>query len=111
MEPKRYLGLPAAQLNKYPVLLEAIIKETPEDHPDHGFLVEAIRVIRNMSLTAQLKAWQHSAKREDLPRGADAVVRRERAVNIATLQDKLWSDFVSEEEQNLTSDADKHTQQ
>ena len=53
-----FISRPAEHLQKYPVLLEAIQKETAEGNPDADFLGEAIQAIRRLSTVAQLLTFQ-----------------------------------------------------
>lgn len=55
---KHYLGRPAKHLQKYPVLLEAIYRETADGNPDADFLLEAIDAIKNLQSVAQLRTFQ-----------------------------------------------------
>lgn len=45
-------------MQKYPVLLDAIYKETVEGNPDADFLLEAIQAIKNLQTVAQLWTFQ-----------------------------------------------------
>ncbi|KAH8084690.1 Dbl homology domain-containing protein, partial [Filobasidium floriforme] len=93
MDIKYLITRPATQLNRYPQILEAILSETSHESPDATFLVEAIKAIRNLSLTAQLKVWQASANREEIPPTEDALVQRERVAHQANMLDKpctIW---------------------
>lgn len=53
-----YLNRPAEHLQKYPVLLEAVFKETEESNPDGDYLQEAIAAIQNLQNVAQLRTFQ-----------------------------------------------------
>ena len=55
---KHYLNRPAEHLQKYPVLLEAVYRETEESNPDGDFLNEAITAIQNLQNVAQLWTFQ-----------------------------------------------------
>ena len=55
---KHYLARPAKHLQKYPVLLEAIHRETADGNPDADFLLEAIDAIRNLQSVSQLRTFQ-----------------------------------------------------
>jgi hypothetical protein len=55
---KHFIHRPSEHLQKYPVLLEAIFKETAEGNPDADFLVAAEHAIRNLSSVAQLRTFQ-----------------------------------------------------
>jgi hypothetical protein len=58
LDLKHYLNRPAERLQKYPVLLEAIINETPKMNPDREFLQEAVEAIKNLQQVAQLRTFQ-----------------------------------------------------
>ena len=45
-------------MQKYPVLLDAVYKETAPENPDSEFLVEAIEAIKNLQSIAQLRTFQ-----------------------------------------------------
>jgi RHO1 GDP-GTP exchange protein 1/2 len=60
---KHFIYRPSEHLQKYPVLLEAIFKETAEGNPDADFLVEAEQAIRNLSSVAQLRTFQSAMSR------------------------------------------------
>ena len=45
-------------MQKYPVLLDAVYKETAAENPDSEFLVEAIEAIKNLQSIAQLRTFQ-----------------------------------------------------
>lgn len=111
MDIKYLITRPATQLNRYPQILEAILNETAEESPDTTFLVEAIKSIRNLSLTAQLKVWQASANRDETRITDDALVQKERIAHQAGILEKPWSDFVSVEDQAVMSEEEKRVQQ
>ncbi|KDQ19102.1 hypothetical protein BOTBODRAFT_103593 [Botryobasidium botryosum FD-172 SS1] len=58
LDLKSFISRPAEHLQRYPVLLEAIQKETAEGNPDADFLGEAIQAIRRLSTVAQLMTFQ-----------------------------------------------------
>jgi RHO1 GDP-GTP exchange protein 1/2 len=58
MDLKHYLSRPSEHLQKYPVLLEAISRETVRRNPDIDFLSEAILAIKNLQTFAQLRTFQ-----------------------------------------------------
>lgn len=60
---KHFIYRPSEHLQKYPVLLEAIFKETAEGNPDADFLVAAEHAIRNLSSVAQLRTFQSAMGR------------------------------------------------
>lgn len=55
---KRFLGRPVAQLQRYSKLLDAIIKETPEDQFDRTIMAEAADAIANFALEGKLIGFQ-----------------------------------------------------
>ena len=57
---KHYLSRPLEHLQKYPVFLEAIHKETEHDNPDGDYLLEAIDAIKTLQSMAQLRTFQIS---------------------------------------------------
>lgn len=63
LDLKTFITRPAEHLTKYPLLLEAIFKETAEGNPDADFLVEAEQAIRNLSSVAQLRTFQSAMGR------------------------------------------------
>ena len=48
MELNGYLTKPTTRLGRYPLLLEAVLKYTPDGHPDKRDLPEAIKMIRGL---------------------------------------------------------------
>jgi RHO1 GDP-GTP exchange protein 1/2 len=46
LELNGYLTKPTTRLARYPLLLEAVLKHTPEDHPDKTALPKVIGVVR-----------------------------------------------------------------
>lgn len=58
MDLKHFLNRPSDHLQKYPVLLEAILEKTEEENPDTEFLKEAISTIKSLHSFAQLKTFQ-----------------------------------------------------
>ena len=58
MDLKHFLTRPSEHLQKYPVLLEAIYKETSEGNPDAEFLLAATQAIRNLQTVSQLRTFQ-----------------------------------------------------
>lgn len=46
LELNGYLTKPTTRLARYPLLLEAVLKHTPEDHPDKTVLPKVIGVVR-----------------------------------------------------------------
>lgn len=57
------MSRPAEHLQKYPVLLEAILQVTDQDNPDADYLVEAMRAMRNLSNVATLRTFQSAMGR------------------------------------------------
>jgi hypothetical protein len=55
---KHFLSRPSEHLQKYPIALEAIMKETTEGNPDAYYLAEAIEAIRSLQNVAQLRTFQ-----------------------------------------------------
>ncbi|EKM81602.1 hypothetical protein AGABI1DRAFT_54457, partial [Agaricus bisporus var. burnettii JB137-S8] len=58
LDLKHFLNRPSDHLQKYPVLLEAILEKTEEENPDAEFLKEAISTIKSLHSFAQLKTFQ-----------------------------------------------------
>ncbi|KAF8628723.1 hypothetical protein AX17_005945 [Amanita inopinata Kibby_2008] len=58
LDLRHYLSRPAEHLQKYPVLLDAIVNETHKNNPDRDFLQEAIDAIKNLQQVAQLRTFQ-----------------------------------------------------
>ncbi|KAK1225868.1 Rho guanine nucleotide exchange factor [Marasmius sp. AFHP31] len=58
LDLKHFLNRPSEHLQKYPVLLEAILKETAEGNPDTSYLKEAIDSIKDLQTFAQLRTFQ-----------------------------------------------------
>jgi RHO1 GDP-GTP exchange protein 1/2 len=55
---KHFLSRPSEHLQKYPVLLDAVYKETVVGNPDAEFLLEAIEAIKGLQTVAQLWTFQ-----------------------------------------------------
>jgi len=55
---KHYLTRPSEHLQKYPVLLEAIYRETHPSNPDGDYLAAAIDAIKNLQEVARLRTFQ-----------------------------------------------------
>ncbi|TFK21787.1 signal transducer [Coprinopsis marcescibilis] len=53
-----YLNRPTEHLQKYPVLLQAVYKETTRENPDGDFLQAAIVAIKDLQHVAQLRTFQ-----------------------------------------------------
>jgi len=85
---KYLITRPSTQLQRYPALLEAILKATEPDDPDLDFLVEALASIQNLSAISNLKLFHASRGRG--PAGK-----------------MQWYDLVPEEQRSLI---DKHEQ-
>ncbi|KAI8098132.1 CNH domain-containing protein [Gilbertella persicaria] len=47
-----YLLSPVTRMQRYPLLIEALLKKTPEDHPDHVFLTRSYDIIRSVATKA-----------------------------------------------------------
>ncbi|KAF8621825.1 hypothetical protein AX15_007493 [Amanita polypyramis BW_CC] len=58
LDLKHYLNRPSEHLQKYPVLLEAIVNETHRTNPDGEFLQEAIDAIKSLQQVAQIRTFQ-----------------------------------------------------
>ncbi|KAK4686044.1 RHO1 GDP-GTP exchange protein 1/2, partial [Tremellales sp. Uapishka_1] len=61
MDIKYLIARPSAQLQRYPAVLEAILKSTADDDPDKEFLVEALASVQSLSAMSQLKLF-HASK-------------------------------------------------
>lgn len=58
LDLKHYLNRPKEHLEKYPVLLEAVFRETDESNFDGVFVQEAIAAIQNLQNDAHLRTFQ-----------------------------------------------------
>lgn len=58
LDLKHFLQRPSEQLQKYPVVLDAILGATVEGNPDGDFLLEAIQAIKQLQSVAQLRTFQ-----------------------------------------------------
>lgn len=47
LELNGYLTKPTTRLARYPLLLEVVLKKTPEDHPDQTNIPKAIKIIKD----------------------------------------------------------------
>jgi hypothetical protein len=65
---KHYLNRPREHLKKYPILLEAIVRETAESDPDRDHVQEAIAAIQNLQNDAQLWTFQSAMGKEGTSR-------------------------------------------
>ena len=63
MDLRKYLNRPQEHLQKYPVLLDAVYRETPKENPDGDFLLEAIHSIKNLQLVAQTQKKKRTRER------------------------------------------------
>ncbi|KAJ4500998.1 CNH domain-containing protein [Lentinula lateritia] len=63
LDLKHYLTRPSEHLQKYPVLLTAILNETAEGNPDAEFLQEAIEALGGLQTVAQLRTFQQAMGR------------------------------------------------
>mgnify|MGYP001091184038 FL=1 len=43
------LIMPVQRVPRYPMLLEAVLRYTPEDHPDYSNLVQALETVRSVA--------------------------------------------------------------
>ncbi|TFK39742.1 CNH domain-containing protein [Crucibulum laeve] len=66
LDLKHFLNRPAEHLQKYPVLLEAILTETTEENTDREFLKEAIEAIKNLQSVGQLLTFQASMSKGNI---------------------------------------------
>lgn len=55
---RHFITRPSEHLQRYPVLLEAIYKDTTDGNPDADFLQEAIHAIRKLSGAAHVRTFQ-----------------------------------------------------
>ncbi|KIK80164.1 hypothetical protein PAXRUDRAFT_159376 [Paxillus rubicundulus Ve08.2h10] len=60
LDLKHFLTRPLEHLQKYPLALEAIMKETTNGNPDAYYLAEAIHAIKNLQNVSQLRTFQTS---------------------------------------------------
>lgn len=51
-----YLLSPVTRMQRYPLLIEALLKKTPQDHPDHVFLTRSYEIIRSVASKADNQA-------------------------------------------------------
>ncbi|KAF5386380.1 hypothetical protein D9757_006718 [Collybiopsis confluens] len=63
LDLKHYLNRPSEHLQKYPVLLTAILNETADGNPDAEFLHEAIEALGGLQQVAQLRTFQQAMGR------------------------------------------------
>jgi hypothetical protein len=63
LDLKHFLNRPSEHLQKYPVLFEAIQRETADGNPDKDFLSEAIEAMKNLQGIAQLRTFQSAMGR------------------------------------------------
>ena len=54
LDLKHFLNRPSEHLQKYPILLEAILSTAADGNPDTDFVVHAITAIKNLQTVAQL---------------------------------------------------------
>jgi hypothetical protein len=57
-----YLLSPVTRMQRYPLIIEALLKKTPQDHPDHVFLTRSYDIIRSVATKADNTA-NHIKKR------------------------------------------------
>ncbi|PFH46667.1 hypothetical protein AMATHDRAFT_69289 [Amanita thiersii Skay4041] len=60
LDLKHLLSRPAEHLQKYPMSLEAVLKETERGNPDADFLQEATEAIKNLQSVSQLRTFQNA---------------------------------------------------
>ncbi len=111
MDIKHLIYRPSTQLQRYPQLLEAILKETPDDSPDAGFLAEAIKAIRNLSITAQLRMFQATNGKDEPVHTLVDPLRPDAAVQTSVGGSKNWYHFVSPEEMAVMTKDEKELQE
>jgi len=58
LDLKHYLSRPIEHLQKYPLLLEAVYRETEHSNPDGDYLAHAIAAIQNLQEVARLRTFQ-----------------------------------------------------
>ncbi|KAG2185648.1 hypothetical protein INT44_002441 [Umbelopsis vinacea] len=46
---RHFLIYPVTRMQRYPLLLDAVLKKTPEDHPDHANLTACLEIIRGIA--------------------------------------------------------------
>ena len=63
LDLKHFLTRPSEHLQKYPVLLDAILGTTAEGNPDTDYLAHAIKAIKNLQTVAQLRTFQSAMGR------------------------------------------------
>ncbi|KAF8887321.1 CNH domain-containing protein [Infundibulicybe gibba] len=63
LDLKHFLNRPSEHLQKYPVLLEAVLHETATGNPDTDYLREAIDSIKSLQNVAQLRTFQSAMGR------------------------------------------------
>ncbi|CEI88286.1 hypothetical protein RMCBS344292_02677 [Rhizopus microsporus] len=51
-----YLLSPVTRMQRYPLLIEALLKKTPGDHPDHAYLTRCLDMIRSIAAKADNNA-------------------------------------------------------
>ncbi|TFK71429.1 hypothetical protein BDN72DRAFT_837648 [Pluteus cervinus] len=88
---RQALSRPGEHLNKYPVLLEAILGETAPGNPDSEFLSAAISALKNLQTVAQLRTFQSAM-------GRGAAGRWE------------WHDIMSPDERHFIKDEESKRQ-
>lgn len=57
-----FLQSPVTRMQRYPLLIDTLLRKTPEDHPDHAFLKRSYDIIRNVATKADNNA-AHIKKR------------------------------------------------
>ncbi|CAG8576104.1 12339_t:CDS:10 [Ambispora gerdemannii] len=56
LELNGYLTKPTTRLGRYPLLLEAVLKQTPSEHPDQTNLTKVIRIIREILTSVNIES-------------------------------------------------------
>lgn len=92
LELNGYLTKPTTRLARYPLLLEVVLKYTPEGHPDKKDLPEVIKLVRSFLAKVNVE----SGKSENMFnlaqldqqlvfRPGEAIVRSERRIGFADI--------------------------
>ncbi|KAF8645045.1 hypothetical protein AX16_008106 [Volvariella volvacea WC 439] len=63
LDLRQCLSRPSEHLQKYPILIDVILKETADGNPDADFLAEAINALKNLQNVAQLRTFQSTMGR------------------------------------------------
>ncbi|CAO3703395.1 unnamed protein product [Rhizopus stolonifer] len=71
-----YLLSPVTRMQRYPLLIEALLKKTPEDHEDHTYLTRCYDMIRSIASKADASAI-HTKRRLAILHIRDAITFRQ----------------------------------